>query len=191
MKDSTEDQTDWIDLPPEELMGEAMRRLNPRQQKFVCALAVFGGDQQKAYAYAGYKSANERTAAACSSRLAANPDVQEAIREETLRRIGTNSLMAISVIVQLAADPKVKPAVRLAAAKELAGLNGHVVKSEHKITVEDTRSATQIAQNIMEMLKQPEIKKLGVVASVPLPIGAGNIRDAEFSEVPDELKDLF
>lgn len=186
-----DEQTDWIDIPPIELMGEAMRRLNPRQQKFVCALAVFGGDQKKAYAYAGYTFKTDNAGSANASRLANTPDVQEAIREETMRRLGTNDLMAISVIVQMAADPKTPPAVRLAAAKEIAGLNGHVIRSEHKVTVEDTRSAVQIAQNIMDMLKQPEIKKLGVMSSVPLPIGAAAIREATFEEIPSELEDML
>lgn len=185
-----DERTDWIDLPPEELMGEALRRLNARQQKFVCALAVFGGDQKKAYAYAGYHSKDDKVASAAASRLAANPDVQEAIREETLRRIGTNQLLAISTITQLAADTKTPPATRLAAAKELAGLAGHVVRTEHKVVMEDTRSASQIAMAVRELLQQPELKKIGVVTNMPLPIGAGAV-DAEFEEIPDELKDLL
>lgn len=181
----SDNATDWIDLPPEELMGEAMKRLNPRQQKFVVALGVFC-DQKKAYAYAGYHSKDDRVASSAASRLAANPDVIEAVHEETKRRIGINPLLGISTIARLAASAK-NEAVSLSAAKELLGLGGYIVKTEHKVVVEDTRSAAQIAEGILDMLKQPELKKLAVVSNEP----AVAAKDADFEEIDPEIADLI
>ena len=68
-----------IDVPPRELMGPAMQQLNGRQQRFVCALAVYGGDHMEAYRWAGFKVTNDNSANAASSRLFNSETVQLAI----------------------------------------------------------------------------------------------------------------
>jgi phage terminase small subunit len=75
----TENDLDRIvEIPPFELMGPAMRNLNERQRRFVCALAATGGDQHEAYVWAGYTAANNNVARANGSRLAASEDVKDA-----------------------------------------------------------------------------------------------------------------
>jgi hypothetical protein len=63
-----------ISVPPVEVLGPAMRALNERQRSFVCALAVYGGEQGEAYRAAGYQVTERWSARACASRLANSAD---------------------------------------------------------------------------------------------------------------------
>lgn len=182
--------TDLIEVPPEDQMGEAMLALEPRQRLFVCALAVFGGDHRRAYAYAGYKITNDNSTSACASRLANSEKVVQAIREETIRRLGTVQLMAISTIAELASpltnsDKK----LRFAAATDILNRVGLGAQTMHTIVVKDERTT----QNIMEAIKE-------LTAKMPVPVDIIDntpalpdlrVVDAEFTEIPDELKDLM
>lgn len=143
------DPYDLIVVPPEDLMGPAMLNLNERQRKFVCALAVFGGDQKGAYAWAGYDVKTDGATRACASRLAASEGVQAAIREEALRRLNSASLLAISGLIEMASpihndDKK----TRLKALQDLADRTGFHAKTEHTITIKDDRTTAQILETI-------------------------------------------
>lgn len=180
---------DLIEVPPEDQMGEALLALEPRQRKFVCALAVFGGDQSRAYAAAGYKIGGPRSAHANASRLANSEKVIAAIREETIRRLGTAQLLAVSVIAELAnpltnSDKK----LRFAAAQDILDRVGLGAQTTHNIVVKDERTT----QNILEAIKE-------LTGKMPTPIDVIDVTpqiehkavDAEFSEIPAELADLL
>jgi hypothetical protein len=146
-----------IELPDEDHMGPAMRRLNEKQRRFVCALSVFGGDQSRAYAFAGYGTTNPRSTAAASSRLANSDDIKEAIKEEAWRRLDYSSILAISTMVELASPNNPDKAVRLKAADMLSKRTGFHEKSEHLVIHEDRRSTKELIDFIQSMGK-----KLGV-----------------------------
>lgn len=138
-----------IDVPPEDQMGPALARLNPRQRRFVCALAVFGGDQERAYSYAGYKSVTPGAIQACSSRLANSEDVVAAIQEESLRRINSATLVAVSTLVELASPTHNKDArLRRQAAVDILDRTGFNAKSEHRIVIKDDRTTAELLDQI-------------------------------------------
>lgn len=180
--------TRLIEVPPEDMMGPAMRELNERQRKYVCALAVTGGAHREAYVWAGYegKSLNSLNAGACQ--LHARPDVQRAIKEEALRRLDSSSLMAVSTLAELA-SPKstAKASVRLAAANSLLDrIGGFAGKTEHQIVIKDERTTNDILASIRQLAKENGLD--------PSRLLGGPVIDAEFVEVPmsnEGLEDLL
>lgn len=191
---SDKDIIDLIDVPPEDQMGEAMLALEHRQRLFVCALGVFGGDQQKAYAYAGYKTTNERSTQAASSRLVNSEKIVQAIREETIRRLGSAQLMAISTIAELASpmnNPDKK--LRFAAAQDILNRVGLGAQTLHTVVVRDERTTNNILEALRELgAKMPvPVDFIDNTPKLPDLRPVNKVIDAEFDDVPDELKDLF
>lgn len=163
-----------------------MLSLNPSQQRFVCAMAVFGGDQQSAYAWAGYNTTNPNSTHAAASRLANSDKVQAAIKEEAIRRLNSSSLLAISGLIEMASpihNPDAK--LRLKALQDLADRTGFNAKTEHTITIKDDRTTDQIIKSIQQMAIAN-----GLDPKALLP----HIIDAEFEEVDagsDGIEDLL
>ncbi len=179
----SDDPTDLIEVPPEDMMGEAMLALNPRQRKFVCALSVFGGDIQKAYVYAGYETKTPGALSACAARLHTNEQVVQAIREETIRRLGTAQIMAVSTIAELA-SPLNNPdkGLRLKAAKDILDRVGLAGITEHRLVIRDERTTA----NILEA-----IRSLTADRVVPVQLISNEPVNELPMEIPDELKDLL
>ena len=79
-----------------------MRRLNPRQREFVMVLLETGtSNMSKATRLAGYTGTDDSIYVQ-ASRLAHDPKVQEAIREEAGRRLNTGGIMAVSRLLSIA-----------------------------------------------------------------------------------------
>ena len=165
-----------IDLPPADQMGPAMKRLNPQQQRFVCALAVFGGNRSEAYRWAGYKVTNDNSTAACSSRLHAQEEIKDAIREEAIRRLDTAPLLAISTMIRLAGGTDDKLALK--ASEMILDRTGFHGMTEHKVTIEDKRTTKELMEFIMQAAPRH-----GLDANKILGLPAPKIVDAEFEEV--------
>lgn len=146
-----------IEVPDEDHMGPAMRRLNERQRRFVCALSVFGGDQSRAYAFAGYQNSTDAARRVNASRLANSDDIKEAIKEEAWRRLDYSSILAISTMVELASPSNPDRAVRLKAADMLSKRTGFHEKSEMIVTHQDNRTAKELIDFI-----QSTAARLGV-----------------------------
>lgn len=146
-----------IQMPDEEHMGAAMRRLNERQRRFVCALSVFGGDQSRAYAFAGYNNSSDHSRAVAASRLSNSDDIKEAIKEEAWRRLDYSSILAVSTMVELASPSNPDRAVRLKAADMLSKRTGFHEKSEMIVTHQDNRSTKELIDFI-----QATAARLGV-----------------------------
>lgn len=139
-----------ISIPPRDQMGPAMRQLNERQQRFVCALAVFGGEQKAAYLWAGYDATNDGSAIASSSRLANSEKVIAAVQEEALRRINSATLLAVSTLVEQASplsgcDDKTR---QKAAVAILDRVHGFSSKSEQRIVIRDERTTKELVDFI-------------------------------------------
>lgn len=157
-------QEGWlVEVPDEEHMGPAMRRLNERQRRYVCALSVFGGDQSRAYVFAGFGTTNPRSTSAAASRLANSDDIKEAIKEEAWRRLDYASLLAVSTMVELASPNNKDNALRLKAADMLSKRTGFHEKTEHLVVHEDRRTTKELIDFIQTMSA-----KLGVQQYVGL-----------------------
>lgn len=175
----------WLlEMPPEEQMGPALRRLNERQRRFVCALSVFGGDQSRAYAWAGYDNKSDAARRVNASRLANSDDVKEAIKEEAWRRLDYSSILAVSTMVELASPSNPDKAIRLKAADMLSKRTGFHEKSEMLVVHEDRRTTKELIQFI-----QQTAARLGVT---PM-LGHMPVIDAEFEVVADPtgIEDLL
>lgn len=173
-----------IDLPPLDQMGPAMRRLNEQQRRFVCALSVFGGNRTEAYRWAGYAVKTEGSARAASSRLHAQDEIKDAIREEAIRRLDTAPLLAISTMVRIAGGTDDKLALK--ASEMILDRTGFHGKTEMLVVHEDKRTSAELIKFIQERAAANGIdanKWLGLPAPAPI--------DAEFSVVDPDLADLL
>lgn len=181
-----------VEVPDEDHMGPAMKRLNERQRRFVCALGVYGGNQVGAYMFAGYNSSNENSAHAAASRLSSTENVQEAIREEAWRRMNYSTLLGVCGMIELASPTNSDKATRLKAIDMLTQRNGFHAKSEHHVIVEDRRSTKELLEAISTLAIRngidPKLLVGEKIAALAPPI------DAEFEEVPagaDGIEDLL
>ena len=165
-----------IDLPPEDQMGPAMKRLNEQQRRFVCALAVFGGNRTEAYRWAGYNTTTYRSAQVSASRLHAQEEIKDAIREEAIRRLDTAPLLAISTMIRLAGGTDDKLALK--ASEMILDRTGFHGMTEHKVTIEDKRTTKELMEFIMQAAPRH-----GLDANKILGLPAPKIVDAEFEEV--------
>lgn len=181
--------TDLIEVPPLDMMGPAMRALNERQRRFVCALAVTGGAQREAYIWAGYEARSIPSQDAAASQLIARGDVQEAIKEEALRRLDSYALMAVSTLGQLASPMgSAKDNIRLAASNSLLDrIGGFAGKTEHKIIIKDERTTNDIIASIRALAAANGLDASKLLGHEPI--------DAEFEEVvpggAEGLEDLL
>lgn len=179
-------------------MGPALAKLLPQQRAFVRALiATGGGDNTKAARLAGYGGTNPQSAHVQASRLAHNPKVVEAIREEAERTIRASVALGAGVLVEIAKDAMHKD--RFKAANALLDRGGMLLvqKSEvlhHHLT--DEKSVTERITVLAERLGLDPVLLLGNVGS---PVGrlaslSGPVVDAEFTEVStgaEGLEDLL
>lgn len=176
-----------IEVPPEDQMGPAMRQLNERQRRFVCALAVFGGDQSRAYMDAGYDIKSEGARRACASRLANTALVVEAIREESLRRINSATLLAVSTMVELASPAhNSDKRLRLKAAEEILNRTGFHGTSEQRIVIKDDRTVQELVDFIKANASLAGMSAGQLLGQKPAAI------DAEFEVIdPNDLSDII
>jgi phage terminase small subunit len=85
-------------------LGPAMRALTPMQQAWVHATVQSGLDATKAAAAAGY-TGDRKTLKSTGWKLAHDERVQEALREEASKLIRSHSVMAVSVMAEIAPRP--------------------------------------------------------------------------------------
>lgn len=179
-----------VEVPDEEHMGPAMKRLNERQRRFVCALGVYGGNATRAYLFAGF-SANENSAQALSSRLLAKDYIKDAIREEAERRMDWSTLLVVSGLIELAMPENTDKSSRMKALLALADRNGFHAKSEHLIIHEDRRTTKEIISSIAAIAQRNGLDPKQLLGSA---MPAQEIVDAQFEEVPagaDGIEDLL
>jgi len=167
-------------VPDEAHLGPAMLALTPLQRGFVIALVETGGKSDAGAArLAGYGG----TDASCwqaGHRLAHNPKVQLAIREEADRRLRAGALLGASALIEIASDIMHKD--RYKAAESLLNRAGLLVETQHRVIVEDDRRTEQeIVAAITLMAKRNNLdprKLLGYdVKDVAV--------EGEFTEVDD------
>lgn len=181
-----------VEVPDEDHMGPAMKRLNERQRRYVCALGVYGGNQIAAYTFAGYICSNDNSAHASASRLANTEAVQEAIREEAWRRMNYSTLLGVCGMIELASPSNPDKASRLKAIDMLTKRNGFHEKSEHLVVHEDRRTTKELMDAISTLAIRngldPKMLTGNNAPQLPAPI------DAEFEEVSagsDGIEDLL
>lgn len=187
------------DLPDsDESFGPAMRRCTPLQRRFVQAILITGGRNQKRCALiAGYKG-NDQTLAVTGFRVAHTPYVQAAILEEASKRLGGAAIDAVSTVLDILNDPKTSDRDRLHAAQMVNDRVGLHAKTEHTVNVTNDigPNSTMLAAIKLRLKTNPDF-----LAMVPEPIRlllAAEVNkdvdktvDAVYMEVDTELEHLM
>lgn len=180
-----------IVIPPDYKCGPAMRKLNDRQRAFVVAMLDFGGlDNTKAAEAAGYEGEDRNSLRRTAYRLAHDPDIQEAIREEGQARLNSSGIMAVNTLLEIANAVDTEKKDKLKAIEMIMNRIGMSAKTEHNVNV--TRK---------DLTSDEMIKRIGMLAG-KLGVDAhkllgGPAVDAEFTEVPatnesdDDIGDLL
>lgn len=159
---------------------------NDRWRRFVLALFELGHkNYTRAYMAAGFKSDNYEACQACSSRLAHDARIQEAILEEAQRRIKGLVPMAMKTVEELMENEATKDEVRAKLALDLMDRAGLSSVKEQKTTVEFIGADPQRIHRLKLIAEQtgvPFEKLVGErIAALAPPV------DAEFTE--NRIKD--
>lgn len=180
-----------IIIPDDYQFGPAMQALTEKQQGFVIAMMETGGlNYTRAALAAGYTD-NPRhpgQVRAQAHRLAHDEKIQAAIKEESLRRLGAASFIAIKTVLEIADDRTAETKDRLKAAEMIMNRTGLHATSEHKVAVEHTTKSDKETIARIEHLA----KGLGLDPKVLL---GRAVVDAVFEEVApvdeDDLSDVL
>ncbi len=164
-------------------LGPAMRSLTPRMQGFVRALLDNGGrNQTEAYIAAGYNPGNNNAARVAAHKLAHDERILAAMHEESVKRMRSYGLMAVSNLVNIAMDDSATNKDRLKANLAILDRVGLHAVSEHKVVKEDASDEALVRR--VKALSQ----SLGLDAKALLG-DAGIVVDAEFKIVSDRVLD--
>jgi len=168
-----------VRVPPEGKLGPAMLKLPPTHRAFVCALMELGPDPNFARAalVAGYDHTDVKSKA---TRLAHDQDIQAAIQEETIRRIGSHLPMATAVMIDLLTAAETGAELRFKVANRLLALGGINPVIEQKITVTHTLTEEEKVKRIEQLAKQLNLDPKQL-------LGHNKVMDAEFVEVTSTL----
>lgn len=168
-----------LEIPSDFSCGPAMKKLNERQKAFVTAMLDFGGrNNTRAARAAGYDGADE-VVRVTAHRLAHDPKIQEAIKEEGEKRLNAGTIMAVNILLEICDDATTEKKDRLKAAEMILNRVGLHAKSEHKVAVthKDETSKEMIAE--IKLLSE----RLGIDPQKLL--GNQAIVEAEFVEVEE------
>lgn len=172
-----------LTIPTGEI-GPKMRKLSPQQRSFVYAMTACGGNMTRAALAAGYGAGSEtekqreKAARVAGSRLASEPKVLEAIKEEAEKRLHSGALIAASTLLEIVGDPLHKD--RLKAASQLLDRAGLIIETKHTVNVTHSGADRETVARITDLAT-----KLGLDPKALLG-QTGPIIDAEFEEVPRE-----
>lgn len=174
-----------LNVPADYQCGPAMKKLNERQRAFVTAILDFGGrNNSRAALAAGYVGSQD-VIKTTAYRLAHDPDIQDAIKEEAQNRLNASSVMAVNILLDIADDPATEKKDRLKAVEMIMNRTGLIAKTEHSVTV------TKKDLTSDEMIKRITLlsNNLGLD---PARLLGGPAVDVEFTEVDeDSIEDLL
>lgn len=172
--------------------GPAMQQLSERERNFVIALCETGGyDHTKAAVAAGYGENRRDSAKQAAWRLSHRPKVQAAIAEEAQKRLNAASILAATVMVDIANDVNHKD--RFKAADRLLERGGLLVATKHEIDVKDDRTIAQLENFIVQKANELGLDPKKLLGSKRVTT-VGDVLDAEYEELDgtDEgLEDLL
>ena len=160
-------------------LGPAMLALNERQRKFVHALMMQARkSNSRAARMAGYSATSSLLLRVTGHRLAHDPKVIAAIREETASRIQSSALMAADVLFEIANDPKQTTKERRAAAGMLLDRGGFGPQQHINVT-----------KTVTDMTGEAMLERIKMLAAKngmdPAALLGPNTIEAEFTEVKD------
>lgn len=173
-----------IRAPDEGQLGPAMLALpTDRWRGFVCALLELGDNNHSRAALAAGYGGDAKTIGVTAHRLAHDDRTQAAIHEESVRRLNTGKIMAVSTLLKLGASAQ-KDSDKLRAVEMILNRTGMGGLTEHRVTTVDASKTDEaMIARIEEICKARGLdsaKLLGKYApQQPAPI------DAEFTVVEE------
>jgi phage terminase small subunit len=184
-----------MQVPADYKLGRAMLALNDRQRAFVVALLETGGaNYTKAAMMAGYGTPSSSSASmnVIASRLAHDDRIQAAMLEEAQKRLGANTILCTSTLVNIINGelPGCTVKDRTKAIEILLNRTGLHALSEHKVKVEHSTVDDEEALRKIAFLA----KRVGIDPSKLLGMGVATpaVIEGEFVEVSDnQLTDEF
>lgn len=174
-----------IALPQHTKLGPSMRALaNDQQRLFVCALLELGdADYRRAALAAGYTSNSDTSLYQTAMRLAHDEKVQDAIFEESKRRLQTGLILATNAVLKIVKGegPTGQPVAardQLRAAEMIFNRCGLPAETKGEVVHKhvDATDAERL-QNVVRMAKELGIDPKKLLGS------RGIVIDAEFTEV--------
>lgn len=160
-----------------------MQKCSPRERALVYAVVELGMNQTQAGLAAGYGANSETTkqakaaAAVGATTALGRHHVQEAVKEEVVKRAVTSTPLAMGVLIDIAKNPTVSPAVRERCAGQILDRGGLVVRQKLDVTTTD-ETAEGVRREIAAFAKE-----LGLAPERLLGYKPANVVDAEFEEV--------
>lgn len=176
-------EPDDFDLPPVDDLGPAMRALsNDLQRRFVYAYTRLGtGDASEAARVAGYTDTKTGAIRVTAHRLMHHKLVMEAIREEAAKRIDGAVVVAISGLIDIAADKNHKD--RQKAIEGILNRTGFLQSIQHNVVVEDKRTERELVEFITAKAKLHGLDPRTL-------LGRAEVIDGEFDEVSSAMPEV-
>ena len=168
-----------IETPDQSSLGPAMRELTEKQQRFVIALVEIGGNQTKAAALAGYSQAGRMHSTLATLNMR-NEKVIAAIKEEADKRLRAGTLLASSVLIEIAGNSMHKD--QLKAATELLNRGG--LMTVQKIEIAHTLELKKRNENEATIIEEGAAR--GLTPRQALGYDPSHIEDADFTEVTED-----
>jgi phage terminase small subunit len=170
----------------ERVYGPKMRALNQMQRDFVDAMLDTGGiNYTECVRRAGSKANSNQAMRQLGSNYARHEGVLAAIREEAVKRLNSASIMAVSVVLEIAADSQTKPELRLKAATEIMNRTGMISVTGHMVQVDtpaDVRGKIERIMVLAERLGLDDDAKAKLLGQTPVDVEFEEVEDAEPTE---------
>lgn len=160
-------------------LGPAMLRLTTRMRKFVDSLVISDGlNFTRAAIDAGYSQNSPEALAVQAHRLAHDTRIQEAIKEETARRLKSGGLLASRVLMDIARNETFSPGDRIKAVNSILDRGGHSAVQKHETTVHHVMDEEEVVGRIKHLCSM-----MGLDARML--IGRALYIDGELEELPE------
>jgi len=170
----------------ESSLGPAMLALTPQRRAFVQAKVFFGVDNKKAAEMAGYSPVSPHSLESQGYKLAHDPLVQEALREESVKMMRSEGVRSLHTLVNLRDDTSIAPRERLRAAIEIMNRCGLHAVTESHVSVEHRMSDAEKDRRILALCAEMGLSEAEAKKMLISPLEAKKVADAEFEVIEPE-----
>jgi len=177
-------------------LGPHMAALTDMQRDFIAAYLESPMQPANAAKAAGYSASSTNNLRVTASRLLSDSKVQAALKEEAVRRLGSASVMAAAVVMEICMDPTVRASDRLKAAGMIMKATGIEGDTTVNVVISDDSAKMKRVQElagVMGLSKEDVERMAGVVietdwTTVKQPV-AGDSGVLNLPDSPDILPD--
>jgi hypothetical protein len=174
-----------------------MQALPEPKRAFVEAVMMLGTDNfSRCAEMAGYNGTNRNSLATTAHRLSHDSRVQDAIREESRRRLAGLLPLAIARVREVLVDPLQPGGVTLKAAETVMNRGGIPAITEQKIEVTHAETPLQQVDRIARLAQQLGLDPKALLGQYGVEMDEQKVIEVEYTEVTsddgrDGLEDLL